>query len=476
MSLWFVIDSLEPRRLLSSSFDSGTGVLTVTGSSDADTIDVSLGGANIVVTISPENANDSFVAADVTSIVVNCGDDNDVVNVDEAITVPAIIGGENGDDTLRGGGGNDQLFGGDGNDFLDGRAGGDIMDGGNDKDTVDYRSRTADLTIIIDGNPNDGESGEGDDVADTVEYVLGGSGNDLITDAGGVGLDIDRAFYGGDGNDTLIGDVGKDRLNGGRGDDYLYGGDDEDTLIGGPGNDTMRGGNDGDNVTYYNYTLSVVVAIGTNSGNGAKNESDLIGPDIEQVSGGDGNDLITGSKRMDVLYGGPGNDTLVGLNGDDRLNGGPGDDFLSGGNGDDTLVPGGGKDRISGGAGGEDEVTYYARMQNLTLQANGLANSGAPGERDQIDTDVEIIEGGEGNDSITGSENADTLRGFGGNDTIRGNGGDDSIFGGSGTDSLFGGAGVDSINAIDGEADTIDGGDGTDNILADLGLDVVTNP
>jgi len=104
-----------------------------------------------VVTIAPENANDSFLATDVTQVVVNCGDGDDVVSVDESITVAAIIGGENGADTLRGGGGNDQLFGGDGNDVLDGRGGGDILDGENGIDTVDYRSRTNNLTIIIDG-------------------------------------------------------------------------------------------------------------------------------------------------------------------------------------------------------------------------------------------------------------------------------------------------------------------------------------
>src|SRR4051812_595413 len=105
MSLWLLIDSLEPRRLLSTSMDVNTGVVTVSGSSNADTIDVSLSGANIVVTISPENANDSFLASDVTQIVVNCGDGDDVVSVDQSITLAAIVGGENGADTLRGGGG-----------------------------------------------------------------------------------------------------------------------------------------------------------------------------------------------------------------------------------------------------------------------------------------------------------------------------------------------------------------------------------
>jgi Ca2+-binding RTX toxin-like protein len=479
MSRTYVIDRLETRRLLASVFDNGTGVLTVNGSNTADTVNVSLSGLNIVVTISPENANDSFTALDVTQIVINCGDGDDVVNVDEDVTTVAIIGGEDGNDTLRGGSGNDQLFGGEGNDVMDGRGGNDIMDGGNGLDTADYRSRSGDLTIIIDGQANDGESGEGDDVADTTEYVYGGSGNDWISDANGIGPDTNRAFYGFNGNDTLIGSAGNDRLNGGAGADYLYGGDNEDTLIGGPGNDTMRGGNHGDSVDYYNYTLNVTARIGTNSGNGAKNESDLIGPDVEQLVGGSGNDSLTGAQGsnangMDVLYGNAGNDTLSGLGGNDRLNGGSGDDLINGGAGDDTLIAGTGNDHIIGGAGAFDELTYYARSENLTLQANGVANSGAAGEKDRIDTDVEMLEGGHGDDSITGSAGNDTLRGNAGNDTIRGNGGNDSISGGTGNDQLFGGAGDDDINAQDGEADTIDGGDGTDDILSDLGLDVIT--
>src|SRR5687767_11822712 len=100
MSLAYTIDRLESRRLLASVFDSGTGVLTVSGSGDADTVNVSLSGLNVVVTISPENANDSFTAADVTQIVINSGAGNDVVNVEEDITTDVIVVGEDGHDTL----------------------------------------------------------------------------------------------------------------------------------------------------------------------------------------------------------------------------------------------------------------------------------------------------------------------------------------------------------------------------------------
>jgi len=37
MSLWLLVDLLEPRRLLSTSMDINTGVVTVSGSSNADT-------------------------------------------------------------------------------------------------------------------------------------------------------------------------------------------------------------------------------------------------------------------------------------------------------------------------------------------------------------------------------------------------------------------------------------------------------
>jgi Ca2+-binding RTX toxin-like protein len=107
------------------------------------------------------------------------------------------INGMGGDDTLLGTAERDTFIGGDGND------------------TVDYSGRTENLTITLDGQPNDGAAGENDDIAADIENVIGGLGND-----------------------TIVGNDQRNRLDGGAGDDHLTGGGARDVLIGGNGDDT----------------------------------------------------------------------------------------------------------------------------------------------------------------------------------------------------------------------------------------------
>ncbi|HEX8911301.1 MAG TPA: Ig-like domain repeat protein, partial [Humisphaera sp.] len=56
--------------------------------------------------------------------------------------------------------------------------------------------------------------------------------------------------------------------------------------------------------------------------------------------GGDGNDVLTGGRKRDLLVGGDGNDTIRGTGGGDLLVGGNGRDVLRGGSSDDLLVAG----------------------------------------------------------------------------------------------------------------------------------------
>ncbi|RIK38124.1 MAG: hypothetical protein DCC55_22140 [Chloroflexi bacterium] len=60
------------------------------------------------------------------------------------------------------------------------------------------------------------------------------------------------------------------------------------------------------------------------------------------LSGGAGDDLITGTVLVDTLDGGPGNDTLIGGKGNDNMDGGPGDDVLIWRNGDNSDIMEGG--------------------------------------------------------------------------------------------------------------------------------------
>ena len=84
------------------------------------------------------------------------------------------------------------------------RAGVATVSPGDGSDTVDYRERTAGLTITLNGQADDGEAGEGDNVGAEVETAIGGSGNDRI-----VGNNLGNRLQGGAGDDTIIGGAGR---------------------------------------------------------------------------------------------------------------------------------------------------------------------------------------------------------------------------------------------------------------------------
>jgi Ca2+-binding RTX toxin-like protein len=124
------------------------------------------------------------------------------------------LNGGDGNDVLKGGAGNDRLTGGAGDDLLEGDAGADILDGGDGSDTASWAPSTGPVTVTLDGQPNDGATGEGDNAA--VENIIGGHGDDHLTGDG-----QSNVISGGDGNDTIDGGAGADELNGDAGFDTI---------------------------------------------------------------------------------------------------------------------------------------------------------------------------------------------------------------------------------------------------------------
>jgi hypothetical protein len=144
------------------------------------------------------------------------GDDS--VQVGGAITLPAWLYGDAGNDQLKGGGGPDVLEGGDGNDTLTAQVGNDTLAGGRGNDS------------LVGGSGNDSISG-----GDGNDTLLGGTGDDFLD--GGAG---DDSLDGGGGNDTLLGGAGfADSLLGGAGDDVLADADGVAIAAGGADNDTI---------------------------------------------------------------------------------------------------------------------------------------------------------------------------------------------------------------------------------------------
>jgi Ca2+-binding RTX toxin-like protein len=234
------------------------------------------------------------------------------------------LGGVSAPTYITGGAGDDTLTGGSGDDVLSGGSGADVLHGGAGYDVVDYSRRTAPLSVSADGTADDGTvtPPEGDDVGTDIEEIRGGSGADQLT-AGPHGT-------------TLVGNGGDDVLKGAGGDDHL---------VGGLGADTMSGGAGADTVDYSARTMDVAVSLDGNANDGSVGEGDDVAADVENVIGGLGSDLLTGSAGANELDGGPGDDVIDGGGGQDVLQGGDGADVVRARDGQrDTVGCGPGED------------------------------------------------------------------------------------------------------------------------------------
>ncbi len=200
-------------------YSSRTGALTVT--------------INSALASSGESNEKDRILSDVENIKGGSANDTITGNYGDN-----TIWGLGGNDIIKGGSGSDVIYGGLGNDSLAGEAGDDTFleegpvsngsdefHGGTGTDTVDYTSRTASLTVTMDGTEaNDGETGENDNVKDDVERLLCPTANYVCLATGNsknnemVGGTANDSFDGGDGDDTLDGAGGDNTLDGGDGD------------------------------------------------------------------------------------------------------------------------------------------------------------------------------------------------------------------------------------------------------------------
>ena len=166
------------------------------------------------------------------------------------------------------------------------------------------------------------------------------------------------------GPDVILGLGGKDLLSGLGGADILCGGNGDDVLAGGAGDDDLFGGAGIDTADYSSAPFGVVVDLALGVSAGGDGSDSISG--VENVTGSDYDDELSGDSGPNVLRGRPGFDDLDGRGGDDSLNGGSQDDFLTGGPGDDALIGGNGIDvaDYSGAAGssnGEPRDGYRNR-------------------------------------------------------------------------------------------------------------------
>ena len=360
--------------------DVGNIVMDVEG---IETLELSTGGGNNSVTL-----NDLTGVADLSSVILSLGDVDDVVNASAQANqaVGLEVFANTGNDTLIGSAGPDVLHGEEGNDSLSGLGGIDVLDGSDGNDSIN-----------------------------------GGPGNE--TQQGGAGDDT-FVWNPGDGSDTLVGGPGSDTMffNGSAGNEMFALGaqgagfhftrDLGGIVMNATEVEAVRLNALGSNDSATVHDLTGVASLDTITffmGDGddtASASAQANGAIAFLVSGGNGNDTLTGSPNADVIGGGEGNDTIVGLAGVDLMDGGGGDDAITGGpgneqnqlggDGDDTFIwnPGDGSDGLAGGPG-IDTMLFNGSAGNeafaTTAQGSGFRFTRDLGNIVMDATDVEAI-------------------------------------------------------------------------------------
>jgi Ca2+-binding RTX toxin-like protein len=160
-------------------------------------------------------------------------------------------------------------------------------------------------------------------------------------------LSVPIVVAGGDGNDWLLGGLGADDFEGGVGDDVMSGLAGDDFLFSGEmdGADIFNGGGGYDYVSYQDRRADLAIQLCVSDSefgcvegacscgtmmSGEVDENDRL-INVDDVTGGSGNDTMHGSDAADSLSGGPGDDTIYGQGGSDLLFGQSGEDVLDGG-------------------------------------------------------------------------------------------------------------------------------------------------
>jgi len=238
-------------RAMSIEHIVGSQPITISGTDEANTIDLSSTSLTNVSRIDLLGGNDS-IAGTGGADIVDGGAGNDTLN------------GRDGADLLVGGAGDDSLVGGSGNDTLADNEGANLLRGDSGDDLFLVAGDLSDDTIQGGSGTDTIRAGTDDDITlasfdSSIEVLDGGDGkvkNVIGTDGDGnynlngatlvnIGLfDLgagNDSFRGSDAGESVIGGAGDDSLNGGNGADTLEGGEGADTIIAGNGDDIVFG-------------------------------------------------------------------------------------------------------------------------------------------------------------------------------------------------------------------------------------------
>lgn len=449
------VEPLDRRVMMAvtASFSAATGVLTVMGDAQDNSIAISRDAAGSLVVNGDAGVvavqGGTATAANTTLIQIFGLGGNDELVWSRSVNLPsARIDGGAGNDTITSGTFNDTLVGGAGNDFFrldtDTAAGSDTIDeSGGGIDTLDFSSTTT-RAVTIDLSSTAAQVVNAGLTltllaGNTIENVTGGALNDSL-----VGNSVDNVIVGSGGNDLLTGLGGNDR--------FIWDpGDGNDTLDGITGDGVIGSDrlvvNGSDDAEKFNISAD---------GNGAQVTRDidnvlldLVGVETIDVNANGGADTITvgdlaatpiTAVNLDVCPAGDGAADVV------IVNGTAGNDSI-----ELLIVP-------------LKVIDLHAAVTLINLAANdSLTINGGGGDDNIAAANVlagsfKLTENGEaGNDTLTGSR---------GNDTLVGGDGDDEFLGFRGNDLAFMGAGNDTFEWDQGDgSDTVEGQAGRDTMI-----------
>lgn len=318
-----------------------------------------------------------------------------------------IVTGGSGNDTLVGGSNDDTLSGGAGNDMLSSGTGKAAITGGLGTDiwVADVSGIASNLVVNaaasqVTTTPQG--VGAGHAIRSIEGFNLNTGGGDDILNSESYRTD-----------DTVLTNAGNDTASLGRGNDVFHGGDGTDTLI-------INWSAVTTNITEaytggwfdpgYSHSVYDWRTYTSGSGDSVK----YYAVEKFNVTGGSGNDYLSGFDGIDTLTGGAGNDILNSGTGKAIINGGTGTDIWQA---DVSLI-------ISG-------LVVNAKDSQTTAQGTAAGHSIRGIEGFNLNTGV-------GKD-ILSSES------FSGNDIVLTNAGDDSASLGRGNDVFHGGDGNDTL-------------------------------
>jgi Ca2+-binding RTX toxin-like protein len=194
--------------------------------------------------------------------------------------------------------------------------------------------------------------------------------------------------------------------------------------------------------TFVNTEDALVTTIQSDPTGTAGNDWFVAEAGNQTIEGGEGSDTYSVAENNDggafvdlssgIAFGGAetGFDNLQSI---ENVAGGDGDDVIYGNSGDNVFFASAGEDQIDG-RGGNDAFNASSATGDVEIDLTAGTATGAG-----IDTTLVSVEraiGGQGNDTLVGTVGDNILVGGAGNDTIETLGGNDIVQGGEGTDKL----------------------------------------